>query len=355
MFKKITVEGFRGITHLEIDDFKRVNLFVGRNNCGKTSILECLFLLTAPTNISLPAVRINAFRGFNHIDEHSWKILFNKLDINTNIEISSELSKTLERRHLLIKADIELISEPITIGKKIHNDVSYSGTGPVIDNLILEYSVTKKSGGKTEKYISKVSRKNQELQYTLSKDYKEIANGVFLRPENNYIDMSVLLDSIQRKKRTQGIITILQQIEPSLLNLSLGANGIIYCDIGLEELVPINIMGDGISRLLSIILTISEMSNGVVLIDEIENGLHYTSQQILWKAIFKAAQDFNVQIFATTHSIECVSAFSEVYSSLDSKDNIRLFRIERENNSFDVVSYDSKVLKSSLDGDWEVR
>ncbi|MCD6146065.1 MAG: AAA family ATPase [Methanosarcinales archaeon] len=76
MYKKLTINGFRGIKHLEVDDFRQVNLFVGKNNCGKTTILESLFLLTGPTNPQLP-LKINGFRDFNIIDENAWRVFFN--------------------------------------------------------------------------------------------------------------------------------------------------------------------------------------------------------------------------------------------------------------------------------------
>lgn len=96
-------------------------------------------------------------------------------------------------------------------------------------------------------------------------------------------------------------------------------------------------MGDGMFRLLSIILAISDT----------ENGFHHSSQEILWNAIFESAKEFNVQVFATTHSIECVKAFSSSYSQLvENTDNIRLFRI---------LSYDHNTLEASLDSGWEVR
>ncbi|MFQ6120357.1 MAG: ATP/GTP-binding protein [Methanosarcinales archaeon] len=109
-------------------------------------------------------------------------------------------------------------------------------------------------------------------------------------------------------------------------------------------------------RLLSIILAISDTQNGIVLIDEIENGFHPSSQEILWNAIFKSAKEFNVQIFATTHSMECVEAFSSSYSKISqNNDDIRLYRIERKDDDFRAVSYDHRTLEASLESEWEVR
>ena len=102
MYKHVTIESFRGIKHLEIEDFRQVNLFVGKNNCGKTTILEGLFLLTGPTNAELP-LRINTFRNFTTIDENSWRLIFNKLDVNSDVKISGELKEPKEKRNLIIK------------------------------------------------------------------------------------------------------------------------------------------------------------------------------------------------------------------------------------------------------------
>ena len=102
MYQNVTIENFRGITSLEIDDFKKVNLFVGKNNCGKTTVLEALFLLTGPVNAELP-LRINAFRGYSIIEENSWRLIFNNLNVDKYITIKGKQTKPEERRVLVIK------------------------------------------------------------------------------------------------------------------------------------------------------------------------------------------------------------------------------------------------------------
>jgi AAA15 family ATPase/GTPase len=117
-------------------------------------------------------------------------------------------------------------------------------------------------------------------------------------------------------------------------------------------------MGGGILKIFSIILAILDTENGIVLIDEIENGLYYSSQEILWNAVLEIARECNVQIFATTHSIENIKALSSSHSKIWQKqnvDNLRLYRIERKNGGFKVLTYNSKMLAESLDSKWEVR
>jgi AAA15 family ATPase/GTPase len=358
MYKDITIERLRGIKRLKIEDFRQVNLFVGKNNCGKTTVLEGLFLLTGPTNAELP-LKINSFRNFNVIDENSWSLFFNKLDVNSNIEISGGLIKPKEKRRLIIKPSMKSIAimEKTTIDKKVVDiKDSYSGLTPAVDGLKLEYSLTKNKSKTPKKIITGIAARGPGIQFEMPKNYKELLNGVFINPTTISGDIGTRFNNVQIKKQTGKIIDVLRQIEPTLDNLSLGADGIIYCDIGLDRLMPLNVMGDGMFRILSIILAISDTKNGIVLIDEIENGFYHSSQKILWDAIFKSAEEFNVQIFATTHSIECVKAFSSSYSRLEkNNDEIRLYRVERKADDCKIVPYDHKTLEASLDSDWEVR
>ena len=256
MYKEFTIQDFRAIKHLTIEDCQQVNLLVGKNNCGKTTILESLFLLTGAANPGLPP-RINAFRGYRLIDENSWRMLFNKFDINSNAKISGQLKKPLERRNLIIKPNLKSTSyitptKATTDKELIDIKDSYSGLTPVIEGLILEYSFTRK-GEKPKKITTKIAKKGSGVEITAPKDYKEPLSGVFINPSTISVGMGKRFNNIQIRKESDRIIEILSRMDPSLNDLLLGEDGIIYCDIGLDRLVPINALGDGMLRILSII------------------------------------------------------------------------------------------------------
>lgn len=359
MYKKLIIHGFRGIKHLEVEDFRQVNLIVGKNNCGKTTILESLFLLTGPTNPQLP-LKINGFRDLDIVDENSWRVFFNKLDIDSGIKVSGKLDNPREERDLIIRPDVKSVTLSKTTIDKELIDIkgSYTGVTPFVDGLILEYSFVTSGAKKSKKPITaKVIATGTGIEFKVPRDYKETLRGIFINAKTISGDIGTRFNDIQIRKQTDRIVKVLRQIEPSLVDLSLGADGIVYCDIGLDRLLPLNVMGDGMFRLLSIILSILDAQDGIVLIDEIENGFHYSSQEILWDAIFESAKEFNVQIFATTHSIECTEAFSSSYSRIvqNNDDIARLYRIERKGDDFRVVSYDHDILEASLDSGWEVR
>ena len=108
-------------------------------------------------------------------------------------------------------------------------------------------------------------------------------------------------------------------------------------------------------KLLSTAIAMLNMQDGFVLIDEIENGLGYSSQRKLWDAIFRWAQKLNVQVFASTHSMECIRAFSHLAEADLFGADARLFRIERKEDKFRAVEYTPELLVESLESNWEVR
>jgi AAA15 family ATPase/GTPase len=358
MYDRIVIQGLRGIKKIEISDFKNVNLFVGKNNSGKTTVLESLFLLINPSNAELP-LKINKFRGYDLIEENYWRTIFNKLSIDSRIDILAELNDIGEKRRLIITPRSEIVVTQKTsslLEEKLTTKDSNSSMTPSINGWNLDFSITKNN--KTKKYSSKIFMMGPSIKADISKEYQEKLTGLYVGSNINSIEVARIFNNVQIKKGLNRIIKILKLVEPSLENLSLGIDGLIYCDIGLDRLMPINVMGGGILRILHIVLAISDTPSGIVLIDEIENGLHYSSQRILWDAIFESAKEFDTQIFATTHSMECINAFSSSYSNSrlsEANDSIRLFRMERKGDDFKVVSYNNSILVASLEGGWEVR
>jgi len=129
---------------------------------------------------------------------------------------------------------------------------------------------------------------------------------------------------------------------------------IINGDIGMRELVPLPLMGEGMGRLLSIILAIANAKGGTILIDEIENGLHHSVLTDVWKAIADAARRSDVQIFATTHSYECIIAAHQAFETSE-KDDFRYHRLERVKDKIQAITYDRENLAISEEMNLEMR
>jgi AAA15 family ATPase/GTPase len=93
-----------------------------------------------------------------------------------------------------------------------------------------------------------------------------------------------------------------------------------------------------------------------LLIDEIENGLHYSTLKTLWKLLPKALEVYHVQLFATTHSNECIDALASSHGQIDKKfDNIRLYRIEKQANKHRAFEYTPGMISAGIDSNIEMR
>ena len=125
----------------------------------------------------------------------------------------------------------------------------------------------------------------------------------------------------------------------------------IHGDIGLDELVPLAVMGDGISRIARLILAISSVPGGVAIADEIENGLHHTVFPNVWKVVDEATSTFNVQLISTTHSWENIKAAQGVLN----RGSFRLHRLESNGQKNRCVTYVPESIGAAMKHGLEVR
>jgi len=351
MFKSIKIKNLRAITELEIENLGQVNLIVGQNNCGKTTLLEALFFIIGNTNPNLP-VRANAFRGLEFLSNEYWDSFFHNMDTDSNIKITVILRETGEEQKLVIRPVIQKQTTAIPVSSDVVSVETQNGDSePGFTPMGLELKYTS-SQNPSAKAISSIFLKGNELTAEGTKESP--LRGVFVGPATKS-DWRNRLASVQRKKRVGKLISCLKEIEPDISDVRINEVGILEADIGLRKLIPVNLMGGGIANSISIFLAMLDSQDGIVLIDEIEDGLHYSVQNKIWKAIFRWAQELNVQIFVTTHSNECIRAFSNSVDMTLFGSEAKLFRIERKDKKFRAVEYTQELLSESLESKWEVR
>jgi hypothetical protein len=122
---------------------------------------------------------------------------------------------------------------------------------------------------------------------------------------------------------------------------------------GFDDPIPLRALGDGVNRLFGLALALVSAKGGLLLVDEIENGIHYSVQADLWRLIFETAARRNVQVFATTHSYDCIKAFEE--AARESEEEGVLVRLARRGDRTLVGQFDERELEVAIEGDIEVR
>lgn len=352
MLKSVRIRNFRVFEHLSIESLSRINLIAGRNNAGKTSLLEALFLLSGGANPEM-ALNSNVVRLSNlpasaprdMLRETYWKPMFSKLNTERIVEIVGThfargpltLRMSLERQ-TLTKLPIENTVEVAT------GDISLE---PV---LVFSFQI-----GYAPAVNGKVQIEGKSLRFDKPNVTMPYVATILSTQVVNHPEDAERLSKLRKRKKDAPLLSALRMIEPELQSIEVNsASGVpmIWGDIGLPELVPLAMMGEGMTRLARLVLAIAATPGGLVLVDEIETGLHHTVISDVWRAVDEAAKEFGAQIVATTHSYECIRAAHE---ALGSGDGFLLHRLEASENTNRCVTYLPDDIESAIRHDLEVR
>lgn len=296
MIDSVEIKNFRGIHHSKIDGLSQVNLFFGKNNCGKSSLLEALFLVCGQSNPLLP-VTINNLRTYTGLSENDIRYFFYQMNTAKEIAISTDGTQL---RHLTIN----MMSEADATGI---NDISTD----IAHRYGLRMQFNTKDGEYSSEVMYDVSQSNQiELKPKIDSRYKEVLKCDFLTPRYDSSASIEGLQNIYLNKDEAFLSEALKIIEPMAKD-PLFVDSVMLVDIGLPQRIPINLMGDGIRKIVSFLTSIYKCRDGVVLIDELSNGFHYSVMKPVWTIVIRAAIKNNVQIFATTHDEDSIRGFQQ--------------------------------------------
>lgn len=348
MLKSLRVKNFRGFRDLEINELARVNLFGGRNNAGKTTLLESLLMLASGGH---PQAIVRTARGIESavgkpetIRDVLWRPLFTELDTNERIEISA------------VHKSAGVLTLTVTLSRAKTRKIPLGDGARLPQNglALNEHDLL---------FVFAAADRNSEARLRTTGDGMAVeASGI-----EQAFDSAILLSSTEdlqedarmlgrlSLRKQQGIVAdALRVIEPRLASVddnSSSGRPMIWGDIGLPELVPLPTMGEGMTRLARLVLAICDTPGGLVLADEIENGIHHSVMPNVWRALDLAAQKFNTQVVATTHSSECIEA---AYSALDAE-SFRYHRLNVKNGENRCTTYVPEAMRGAVFHGFEVR
>ena len=191
-------------------------------------------------------------------------------------------------------------------------------------------------------------------------EFKEIS-CVFIDTNGiSSTQIAALWDGITLNPAEEDILGALRIIAPGVAGLSvIGAEDALRERIpvikvaGVKDRLPLRSLGTGMQRLLGIALALVNARDGLLLVDEVENGLHYSVQFDLWRFIFQLARRFNVQVFAATHSWDCIEGFSR--AALEDPQEGLLLRLQSRNSKINAVLYNEEELSLATRDEIEVR
>jgi hypothetical protein len=271
MYETITIRNFRGFCEFTFSPLARVNLITGSNNVGKTALLESIFLHIGINNPEIP-LRVNIIRGIEHFKiqpEELWGWLFFEKRMTEPIISSSRDEKNVTRtvRIALAQPEIERISTKDRNVTK-HSSTFSSSAVEGLRELLLDYQDS--LGMKTQGRVFIAPSGELEAKRPLP---VRVPTGIYLSTRARFIhEDAERFSNLERVGRHEFILPILRHLEPRLNRLTVLVSGgmpLVSGDIGIGELIPLPLMGEGLVRLMSVLLAIANAPSGIVLIDEI--------------------------------------------------------------------------------------
>ncbi|MCL2014840.1 MAG: ATP-binding protein [Defluviitaleaceae bacterium] len=354
MYNKLSLKNFRGFKDFSME-LKPVTLIAGQNNTGKSSILEGLFLLHYYANPNV-FLKLRSFREeisnfvditkLNLTSRNTWESLFYSMNTENILEVKSDdknflqLQKDLDytfynRNVQIIKGSFDLARNYALACTFEKEDYVFHGGYLIAENSSIFFDS-----------LDKPVRKNLEhMQYLSSK--------IVLTDEEVVEDFGKL-DLINEKQKIIDILKIFGDDITDITTMVIDSRPQLYVTKQNQKL-PISIMGDGIRKVLHIALTLLVNSGCILLIDEVENGLHYSLFPKLWEIVAKLAIKNNCQVIATTHSYECIEGAAEGVQDSNLQDYFAFTRLDREEGTIKPKRYTFGSLERSINTGWEVR
>jgi hypothetical protein len=317
MIEELVLENFRGFRSLELKGLKHVNLVVGHNNTGKTSLLEGIVLLCEATRgAQLPGM-FRANQGNPGLRYFPWLVRDGAPDRRAGL-------KCKERG---LKTSVLLMTQD-----SVNKGFSGGHQGPV-------------------------AQFGPFLVFTSAPGRNLICRVVPVQHRDPNSLIPLVGKAYRRRGGEETFQKLLGTLDPRIKKVRIdpGEDGNqVVVDIGLSELLPLAQAGQGVYRLATILADIIGEQPSVLLIDEIENGLHHSAQKQVWMGLAEAARELNVQIFATTHSGECLQAAHKAFLERPSYD-LGVVQLFRTGDAVQGRLLDKEHIEAAIAADIELR
>lgn len=349
-FPDLSIKGYRAFKSLEVSKLSRVTLITGKNNTGKSSILEALRLYTnnAATHV-IYEILTSREEFIREVDESE-----RPSDPESAFNISAlfhgfpRLSEGFGPIVISTNGGTRPMKLSMRVGWFVEEEDEDGNTRLVeLENARIE----------EYEYVSALVAETEERKRTYKLDtFRRYARSSRLprrRPSDNERmpcilvspysgrntdTLALLWDGSVLTDTNKYVVEALQIIDPGISEVYMVAGEVSSGDRtaivrarNIPQPVPLRSFGDGVNRLFATAVSLVNARGGVLLIDEFENGLHYSVQLDAWRMIFKLAQSLDVQVFATTHSWDAIESFQA--AAAEAPEDGALLRLNRRKDT----------------------
>ncbi len=357
-FTNIGIDGFRGLRKLELTDLGRVNILVGSNNSGKTSVLEALSILCQPCNPNEWLAMVRR-RDFGRLDEsivQSFRWCFTRVSelldpdllIEAGCKFSCEGRFSLQSLEVRYSEFLGIPPEEDRTSTRVINDASrrlrqkdltlmMEDDNPMRGLELTYFPKTKNNQlDLLDLFSSVTGLKNNNFTLRIWEDILPIKfrfGDGYKIPSETLTPYSYQLNPRQVRSQSKqifqldspSVLELLKDFDADIEKIEIasfhGERPAIYIKHSKLGIAPISVFGDAMRRsvlLASTLLSLKE--GGILLIDEVEAGIHVGALGKVFEWLSRVARQLDVQIFVTTHSLEAVDALLAASNPQDNED-----------------------------------
>lgn len=350
--ESLFIDGFKGFKNFKVENLGKLNIIIGDNNVGKSSFLEAALISNDVEDNSRVLSQIANYRNSNSQNSPNYSPFFSNSRSDRHIKV---IKKFLEddKEH-----KIEIIEAPL---------FKLFGIAELGNSISQEASMVKLLSG---------SNLNEKDNYCYVK-YNDNPKSIFSNTKSesgyiHYIHAGIFYNSdlvsfysqfIKEDKDNESkLIRVLNEVFGDVERIGIDAKdslnpGIYLFTKSSDKATPLSHFGDGFVKMFRFILEIFISRNSTLMVDEIDTGIYYKKYKGLWRVIFNGLKSNNCQIFATTHSLECLSSLREFLDeNAEFQDGLKVINLRKDIDSYPFpVSYNFMEFKELLDDGNEIR
>lgn len=354
MLTDVLISGFKSLEQVHLQDLRQVNVIVGRSASGKTALLEAIRVGLS----GLPSTMWNVASsrgGFMFLPqpptrdqfESIWRPYFFDFDISKSIDIlmSDDRARSASVKVLFDPEAVTSSAGPV-----------FPGMPPIVSS-INPLSFERSSFDGVASYARASLNQQGHMNFEPAAELG-IASEMFTSSTQiNVSQVANWFSALSINDEEHDLVGTVREAFPLVGDLSVQApQGVpqIYASLkSPRRKLPLTSISSGINKFVSLLIAMQTLSDGVVLIDEIENGIYFEMYPILWATLARYASRNRVQVFATTHSLECLDAAAAVLQPSASVYSI--LQVYQEQGKTEVRELNGRDASNAIKGGIEVR